>query len=174
MCWKGKINDLRISKRDIIVYKVLRKKTLPNGMIFYSGPYKTHFEYIPNVVYKETIETIVDPVYIKTCGKNTIIINKGLHCFSSKSYLKLKLNPFTNVVFFRIAKNKCDARMGISSWLFEMADYPSCENVICKFRIPRGTKYFINDNKEIVTESLIFEKDLGTPKFSSNLYMQDK
>lgn len=146
MCWIGNKCDKRIADKDITVYKVLQKsKAKIPGEFLYRAPFRTEFRYVIGGKYSKAIkEKIID--------NNLITIESGLHCFEQYAYVIC--NDYKTIY---VSMSFDDDR-----WSFE-ATKSGYTPVIVKCIIPKGTIYYKNIHKEIVTEKLIIKEDLGTP-----------
>ena len=128
MCWitYGKsFIEPRYAETDMDVYKIVRLRRKWFGRMVFEAPFCNFgFEYKPNKVYYQEIEGVLKRI---TEEGNFLYqeIGIGLHCFVS---------------------DKAAIRYLDSFWNYDLA--------LVKAVIPGGTKYFINEHGEIVTERL--------------------
>lgn len=158
MCWVGSIHDKRIAKRDITVYKILRKCGIKR--IEYNAPFRDTTKYKIGCGYN------VPYLGVRNYGCGDIEINEGLHCYSLNVYIKFSRD--------------CDlitySSDGIRSGLQRYYHYESRNTykyVIAKCIIPKGSTYFINNAGEIVTEALHIIEDIGVPTNTSPLRFRE-
>ena len=129
MCWCSSTLVTRNSGDEkVLIYKVLGLNYGILKAYFYND-----FMYILDHIY----EAKINPEYPTS---NRYVINQGLHCYSAKC--KFKYNYSSVSVM-------CTT---------EARRYPDSfytKAVVAKGYIPPNTKYYINEEGEIVTESLV-------------------
>ena len=129
MCWfTTKPPKEKIAKKDIKVQKILYEKS--NGELF-----SPCYPYQNWKVYKEGIKLKLSVKNIENC---LYTIDEGYH--SVKKIVIQNDNCFTEGRFGRL-----------SNFMAKSALYR-----ICNFIIPKGTKYYINIDNEIVSETIKF------------------
>lgn len=141
MCWEGKYKVIK-AKEDIPCFKIcIKEHNLPVG-------YFTNFVYELNKEYKTTIELEGYPneSYLKRFfrkllkNKNdTIRIGKGFHSYSMKCGTEHSFNTI-----FVCNKGRC-----------HVGYYEKNQIVLAKCTIPKGSKYLINCDEEIVSNRII-------------------
>lgn len=141
MCWEGKYKIIK-AKEDIPCFKVcIKEHGLPVG-------YFTNFVYELNKEYKTTIELEGYPneSYLKRffrkllSNKNdTTRIGKGFHSYS----MECETECSCNTIFIR------------SKERYNVGYYEKNKIVLAKCTIPKGSKYLINRDGEIVSNRII-------------------
>ena len=140
MCWEGKYKIIK-AKEDIPCFKVcIKKHGLPVG-------YFTNFVYELNKEYKTTIEpnkSYLNRFFRKLLlNKNdTIRIGKGFHSYSMECRTDYTYNTISIFVY-----NKEGCYIGC----YER----NSKIVLAKCIIPKGSKYLINCDGEIVSNRII-------------------
>ena len=156
MCWLGSDAEAkgRIADKDITVYKVMVKRRIINKGWELFSPFK-------DMKYElyQRYESVIRPIKPLT----TNIIEQGLHCYSEDCYIA-STNDSNMFVFHRYV----DTTSLGSYYAFGDAQYP----VLCEGVIPKGTKYYINDGGEIVTEKLILERYINVDKICNKIIMK--
>lgn len=148
MCWRGQKRNMKIAKKDIHVYKILRRFE-NEGKARYKGPYMNFFYEIGRCYY--TSLGITTFPY-----SSTISIDEGYHSFSEDVYVKL-LNCGLLTIY---TKNSCGTLFSVSlgPGLLTMGT-----PVLVECTIPKGATYYENSDGEIVSNRIIVNCDLGTP-----------
>ena len=128
MCWTTYVRSLtepQYAKTDMTVCKIVRLRRKIFGRKVFEAPfYLSDFKYEPNKVYYQEIEGVL----MGTTEEGNFLcqeINIGLHCFDSSKAAIRYLGGF---------------------WGYNL--------ILVKAVIPEGTKYFINEHGQIVTERL--------------------
>ena len=167
MCWYGRKKNLKVAKKDIKVKKVLNKEYLKKCLIRDKGftriisPYQGSC-YEVGETYEETINPS-ESVNVE------IAIGRGLHCYSNKcphiiedndrrvNLIVCKKPGILKRILFRNKPDRFDS-IGTFSSEEDSAAVNSYRNLLlAQFIIPAGTRYYENDNGEIVTEKYIFK-----------------
>lgn len=133
MCWISDNLIMRIADKDFTVYKLLIKTVKYKFFIKrikYYAPIHDDFEYKKGEKYS------INHLYykMKPFGNKFYMINEGFHSFVTKYILDeyLKRNHFNNYDF--ITPVQCI--------------------------IPKGSEYCINANGEVVSNQIIFKKEI--------------
>ena len=156
MCWRKerlfpkKIENLKaiIANKDIIVYKI-GYKCRDNFISLYMT-----YEYIPGEL-AEHITIVLEEVKSESLiddYRDYYIIDRGYHSYGKNIKVNI-VKIFYNVTFFIYNDYFCINRFSCT-----YHDLFLKKLVIGKFIIPEGTKYFINDNDEYVSEYIRFDK----------------
>lgn len=136
MCWIGKC-DVKIAERDFYVYKL--------GHISYKNFRSLYqkFIYKPKEINKKIS---LDPVCIdfaisKSREETPCVIYEGYHSYKDITMPYSDLHPFYRIIY-----------------LGKLAKYIKIFNIYCiaTFIIPKGSKYYENDNGEIVSSDIIY------------------
>ena len=138
MCWYNDKLKIKTSKKDIPVWKIVRCSIDSSDKCY--SLYKK-FPYVKHIIETTSIE-----FWAEKC-EDIVVGVKGFHSYSNK--LKRKIDNTDIVVFkkktlFRSKKcityvaNQCDIR-------------------IAKFHIPKGYKYAINKDGEIISSAIVFD-----------------
>jgi hypothetical protein len=145
MCWIGLPENKHIAQEDIKCKKVLLMDKLNRKFVspYMLTPYELYEEYNHKFLPEELEPRPGDYMANNTKGK--LIINFGIHCYDYDI-------QFVTPV---IAGSK---RMYAGLSIYEKRGAYSPAIVECT--IPKGTLYYENVNKEIVTEKLIIDKIL--------------
>jgi hypothetical protein len=167
MCWNGRKDNLKVAKKDIKVKKVLNKEFLKKSLVRDKSFTRIISPY-QGSCYKvgETYEEKINP---SETVKDEIAIDSGLHCYSNKcphiivdnyrttGLIVCKKNSILKRILFG---NKPDIFNSIGIFSSE-EDSPAVDRfrslLLAQFIIPAGTRYYENDNGEIVTEKYIFK-----------------
>ena len=138
MCWCCNKLKIKTSKKDIPVWKIVRR--------FIYSPDKCYslykkFPYVKHMIEVTSIEFEVNEY------EGIVVGNKGFHSYSNK--LKWK-RCNTDIIVFR------------KKTLFRSKNYITCINNrydirIAKFYIPKGYKYAENKNGEIISSAIVFD-----------------
>lgn len=138
MCWLSNKLKIRIAKKDIAVWKVVyfdRKRGI------YISPIMD-YRYILDVI------NTVDLVF-KVINNSPLIGGyEGFHSFSNKVYYRhfdKKVHIFKKRIF------------GKEKHVFNIYGSPRFDLAIAKGRLPKGTKYAINKNGEIISSSIVID-----------------
>lgn len=158
MCWIGKESDIRVSKEDIKVFKVLY--TQPKGwrdsergfIRHYLAPYYPKYYYL-NFLYTSEIVTIKRLVSAPSSRKDIpfggrIDINRAIHCYSSSCKWDLtcdNLLTVSNLHYCRL----------ISHYPLRKTERENLVVAVVEGIIPAGTEYWENESGEIATSRLI-------------------
>lgn len=135
MCWMSyNQEDLipKIAKEDIIVYKTLRVK----------GFFNKHFSVCTLKRYKKGKKNEQQEIYLNYDNPKSAIIQRGYHSVSGNNKIS------------KIAINKRLLEGWFNDALFD------CGNVLAQFVIPKGTKYYENEQGLIVSENIVYIKDI--------------
>lgn len=157
MCWIGTINNKRIAKRNITVYKVLNVRGTKNKV--YHAPFRDAFTYKLGHLYR------TDFMGIKNYGCVDIEINEGFHCYSQNAYAALG-TIIEGLMRVYSSKRQYDVLHCFSRKL-------SSKPVVVKCTIPKGSTYYINNKGEIVTDNIILDRELGTPTNTAPLRLRE-
>lgn len=157
MSWVGRIQNKRLAKDNIIVYKVF--SVFVNEGILMSPIAKR--QYTLGKLYNTEIHTekYVPPYSVLGGGisSNVIIIKDGIHCLSNKcEFERITTSSST------LPKKYLQLRVWLKKpqYPYEQkgTDVYSCDDytypAVFKCIIPKGTTYYINRAGEIVTEAL--------------------
>ena len=156
MCWIGKVDDKRIAKQNIIVYKVLERWGIKNKE--YRSPFQGK-NYEMGHRY-----TLIKPLEVRTLGLDGSII-QGFHCYSQNAHITLgyQKKPYSKEKPTKILCVGSSRRFGNIMQTYDL--YVSVwKSVVVECVIPKGTEYYINKYGEIVTPCLYFRWELGAPK----------
>lgn len=135
MCWYSKKLKIKIAKKDIPVWKVV--KTVPNSSMYCCAYYMNHS------YFKDELET--SPMEFKVDGLTKG--NAGFHSYSKK----LKWHKSENSIF--VVKTNCFNALEIY-----IDDYPNSSDVkIGRFHIPEGYQYAKNKYGEIISSAIVFD-----------------
>ena len=135
MCWKSKKLKIKIAKKDIPVWKVVR--TVPNF------PMHCCAYYINHTYFKDDLKT--KPMEFSVNG--IIKGNAGFHSYSKK----LKWYKSENNI--SVIKTIC-----FDAAAMYIDNYPNSSDVkIARFHIPEGYQYAKNKNGEIISSAIVFD-----------------
>jgi hypothetical protein len=143
MCWISNKKPIeKLAKRNILVYKIgaVNEKKKDNFFSYFLLSVKnglsSHFEYDKNVKAE-----IVELHPIKTIDSYCFYIEKGYHSYSGECH-------------YKTGKNGEIRLCGICYYN---------GTTIGKFIIPKGSKYFLNENGEYVSNQIEFVDSFKTP-----------
>ncbi len=150
MCWTGTLDDYKIAYKDVHVFKVLYKEVNERNETIYYAPL-TGFQYELNKLYGTKELELIKSIQYKKNGKVTI--EEGLHAFSFKCkpniiYIPLKTCKI-NEYLFLFEKNYISV---LSAYEEMEGDF---ELILLECIIPKGAKYYENEEGEIVSNYLI-------------------
>lgn len=134
MCWNSKRpTKKQIAKDDFYVYKIVRKTNTTIESFYESFKYELgHLYSVP-----KSLEINYKAEYF--------YIVEGFHSYKNKPTLKTSIiNSKPRRVF----------DVGITRQGFDI-QYFSSNSCIMTCKIPKGTTYYVNEEREIVSESLI-------------------
>lgn len=136
MCWNGKC-DVKIAKKDIIVYKV----GYMSGESFCS--LYLNYTYVPKETNKEVK---IDPfIYnyniCKERKKQECIIYTGYHSYKEVSMPYSELGTSSRLVYL----GRTVERINLFNLYY-----------VATFIIPKGSEYYENDEGEIVSSNIIY------------------
>lgn len=135
MCWCSKKLKIKIAKKDIPVWKIVR--TVPNFSM------RCCAYYMNRTYFKNTLET--NPIGFEVDG--LIKGSAGFHSYSKK----LKWKKSKNSIF--VVKTNC-----FNSLVTYIDDYPNSSDVkIGRFYIPEGYQYAKNKYGEIISSAIVFD-----------------
>ena len=138
MCWISNKLKIRIAKKDIAVWKVVffdRKRGI------YISPI-TDYRYILDVINNANM------VFKIINDHSSIGGYEGFHSFSNTVYYNYdnrKVYIYKKHIF---AKDE---------FILKFYDKSNFDFVIAKGRLPKGTKYAINKNGEIISSSIVID-----------------
>ena len=138
MCWLSNKLKLKIAKKDIAIWKVVQYDTIKG---IYISPIR-RYRYILDIIYNTSMVFRVN-YYPKIGGY------KGFHSFSNKVYFRYsgdKVHIYKKCIF---AEDK---------HIFNIYGEIGFNFAIAKGRLPKGTKYAINKNGEIISSSIIIDE----------------
>ena len=138
MCWLSNKLKLKIAKKDIAVWKVVQYDTIKG---IYISPIR-RYRYILDIIYNTSMVFRVN-YYPEIEGY------KGFHSFSNKVYFRYsddKVHIYKKCIF---AEDK---------QVFNIYGEIGFNFAIAKGRLPKGTKYAINKNGEIISSSIIIDE----------------
>lgn len=137
MCWLSKKLKIKIAKKDITVWKVVYFDIAREIYISPIAGYRYILDVINNVnmVFKVNHDFLIEGY-------------EGFHSFSNKVYYR----HFNNEV--RIFKKHIFAQ---DKHIFNIGDNPGFDCAIAKGRLPKGTKYAINKNGEIISSGIVID-----------------
>lgn len=139
MCWYSKKKKAaRIAVEDILVYKVMYRK--PNNGRFRS--LYRRMDYEPEKIYW----TDVNPISIDSPLYLEMKIDKGFHSYSMDKTMATK--DKYHIVIYNMENNEI-----VDSIFF------SDNLVIAKCIIPKGSKYYMNEVGEIVSDQIIITRE---------------
>lgn len=138
MCWLSNKLKLKIAKKDIAVWKVVQYDTIKG---IYISPIK-RYRYILDIIYiTSMVFRVNDYPGIGGC--------EGFHSFSNKVYFRYSddtVHIYKKCIF---AEDK---------QVFNIYGEIGFNFAIAKGRLPKGTKYAINKNGEIISSSIIIDE----------------
>ena len=145
MCWIGTKTDKKIADRDIPVSKIVYKKDNE----FYSVYH--HFKYELHKTYKTTLTGCDCWAYV-----DLLTISTGFHCWRAN----INTPTITNN-YYIIDSNWTDhyKYIGINSIIARILP-EHYDLAIIEGIIPKGSMYYINNIDDIVSESVMFTKQL--------------
>ena len=137
MCWMSNKLKIKTAKKDIAVWKVVLYD-ITKG--FYVSPI-TNYRYVLGVI--NNVEMIFKV--------NNYLIGgyDGFHSFSNKVYYRYfdgNVGIFKKRIFT------------IDKYVFSISDKRGFDLAIAKGRLPKGTKYAINKNGEIISSNIIIDE----------------
>ena len=137
MCWMSNKLKIKTAKKDIAVWKVVLYD-ITKG--FYVSPI-TNYRYVLGVI--NNVEMIFKV--------NNYLIGgyDGFHSFSNKLYYRYfdgNVGIFKKRIFT------------IDKYVFSISDKRGFDLAIAKGRLPKGTKYAINKNGEIISSNIIIDE----------------
>lgn len=142
MCWISKNLKIKIAKKDIPVWKIVHaNKNIYGSYTNKSYSFYKYFEYTLGV--KNTTQmsfTVVN-------ANNVFIGKEGFHSYSNK--VKYTVNKTGNIsVYFK------------RLFLDYTIDYYYRNNnpIIAKCHIPKGSKYAINEFKEVISNEIVLDE----------------
>ena len=138
MCWYSEKLKIKTAKKDIPVWKIVWSITNNSYDNVCKSFYK-NYTYLKDVLVETPIEFKVT--------KNNIIGTMGFHSYSNK--LKWKRDNTDIIVF----KKKTLFRS--KKYITYVAN--QCDIRIAKFHIPKGYKYAINKDGEIISSAIVFD-----------------
>lgn len=137
MCWLSNKLKIKIAKKDIVIWKVVQYDTVKG---IYVSPIK-RYRYILDIIYNTSmVFRVNDYPGIGGC--------EGFHSFSNKVYFRYfdgKVHIYKKRIF---AEDK---------HLFNIYGEMGFDFAIAKGRLPKGTKYAINKNGEIISSSIVID-----------------
>ena len=137
MCWLFNKLKIKIAKKDIVIWKVVQYDTVKG---IYVSPIK-RYRYILDIIYNTSmVFRVNDYPGIGGC--------EGFHSFSNKVYFRYfdgKVHIYKKRIF---AEDK---------HLFNIYGEMGFDFAIAKGRLPKGTKYAINKNGEIISSSIVID-----------------
>lgn len=137
MCWLSNKLKIKIAKKDIVIWKVVQYDTIEG---IYISPIK-RYRYILDIIYNTSMVFRVND-YPGIGGY------EGFHSFSNKVYFRHsdgKVHIYKKRIF---AEDK---------HLFNIYGEIGFDFAIAKGRLPKGTKYAINKNGEIISSSIVID-----------------
>ena len=164
MCWIGKATDIRVSKEDVKVFKVLYTKPKGWGDLdknfkrSYLPPYYPLHYYYLDTLYES--EIVVKDTTIRKIGAFGIkSIHTAIHCYSSSCKWKIiSENLLVIKEAWRPATNNITELSPICHYLLEKTEPDNLVLTVVEGIIPAGTEYWQNDSGEIATSKLILKK----------------
>ena len=138
MCWMSNKLKIKTAKKDIAVWKVVLYDITKR---FYVSPI-TNYRYVLGVI--NNVEMI-----FKVNNYPLIGGYDGFHSFSNKVYYRC-LDGNVGIFKKRI--------FTIDKYVFSISDKRGCDLAIAKGRLPKGTKYAINKNGEIISSNIIIDE----------------
>lgn len=138
MCWYSDKLKIKTSKKDIPVWKIVRCSICDSDKCY---SLYNKFPYVKYIIEETSIGFEVD----KRDG--VVIGNRGFHSYSNK--LKWERDN-TDIIVFRkktlFRSKKCITYVA-----------NQCDIKIAKFHIPKGYKYAINKDGEIISSAIVFD-----------------
>ena len=137
MCWMSNKLKIKTAKKDIAVWKVVLYDITKR---FYVSPI-ANYRYVLGVI--NNVEMIFKV--------NNYLIGgyDGFHSFSNKVYYRYfdgNVGIFKKRIFT------------IDKYVFSISDKRGFDLAIAKGRLPKGTKYAINKNGEIISSNIIIDE----------------
>ena len=139
MCWYNDKLKIKTSKKDIPVWKIVRRSIDSSDKCY--SLYKK-FPYVKHIIETTSIE-----FWAEKC-EDIVVGVRGFHSYSNK--LKRKRDNTDIVVFKKktlFRPKKC------ITYVANQYDIR-----IAKFHIPKGYKYAINKDGEIISSAIVFDK----------------
>lgn len=146
MCWCSKSTiPTVIAENDVIVYKIM----LSTGFNKYFKSFHFRKVYEVGKKYAEVMETEPNENPDISTMRYSMIIERGFHSYSMEKTSITANDCYLNVICNENGKY-------ISNINYVKAFYTTnCEVVIAKCIIPKGSKYYMNDLGEIVSDHII-------------------
>lgn len=140
MCWYNDKLKIKTAKKDISVWKIVKLSTS-------RSPDKCYSLYAEFPYVKAIIETTSIEFNVMEHGL-TIKGNKGFHSYSNKLKWE-KRNDILIVLREKTLFKSCNYVTGV----------PINSDIrIAKFHIPKGYKYAINKDGEIISSAIVFDR----------------
>ena len=152
MCWIGKTTDKKIADKNTKTFKAMYMDVSKEEPKYYAP--LTTYEYELNKLYDVgSIELVTNK-----CGER--IIEKGLHSFSLRVALGINklIAQYGENVYVINGYRFFDDRKRLSPYVLHMKSNTLKGNfklVLLVCTIPEGTKYYENEDGEIVSSKLI-------------------
>lgn len=137
MCWMSNKLKIKTAKKDIAVWKVVLYDITKR---FYVSPI-VNYRYVLGVINNAEMIFRVNNYLIGGCD--------GFHSFSNKVYYRYfdgNVNIFKKRIFT------------MDKHIFSIFYKRGFDFAIAKGRLPKGTKYAINKNGEIISSSIIIDE----------------
>ena len=144
MCWYGRLLDEKVAKKDITTYKILGRK----GDVYFA-PYRD-FQYKVGKIYSTEIKPNVYNLVIE--------IYEGVHSLHEDCRVQYSC-PTAFFIY---------NTFGL--WIYSICTASNRNVVIAKCTIPQGTRYFENEDGEIVSESIRIDEVYQTPPFLRTMF----
>ena len=161
MCWIGKLEDKRIAKTDIKVFKVFRVE--PGNQLreerVFKAPFYSH-DYHMDTCY--TIRDGLKP-HSPSVDPRNYYIHEGYHSYlPSECTWERTTNFYGRQVISVIHHHPQYRCLDNALAIYEGYDYGDNYNrlSVVECTIPRGSEYWVNDNGEVVSDSIILNKKL--------------
>lgn len=147
MCWTSKTAIPIIADEDIECFKLVLQDESNTIYSFYN-----EFIYELNKLYKTEINLV------KSFNNKFNNILEGFHSYSNKVKYEIN-NNFNNTLKLYIFTNKTRINLTniYSKYSYILTKNISAKLVIANCVIPKGSTYYINENKEIVSNQLIIK-----------------
>jgi hypothetical protein len=148
MCWLSKSKPIeRMADKDIVVYKIVSKGDRNGNVLnyFYNGGYITYYKG------NESEKINISPIYVEYgISDNYYIIEEGYHSYSLDCRMHLIMESLLKFKEFDVFSNSEDSKLILMAYYIRESDR------IGKFVIPKGSKYYLNDKGEYVSDNIKF------------------
>jgi len=143
MCWQSTNINLQVSDGNVKVTKICRlvNKTKIVGCYF------TNFQYELNEKYTQKMHI--------TCKANQYFGNEGFHSYSTDK-CKVDISKGTKLNYtYKCIRVHSPKQNWVASYYTRLTGKPKPTLAVVNGYIPKGMKYSINENGEIISEGII-------------------